>query len=53
MDPIGSDSKLWFAWYPVDLSYFETPYWYRLGRRAWLRKVRVVTTMWGVHFTRN
>lgn len=36
-----------FAWLPVPLSTLRGAHWHRTGRRAWLRRVRVVLTFWG------
>lgn len=36
-----------FAWLPMPLSELRGDCWHATGRHAWLRKVRVVNTIWG------
>ncbi|MDN5939861.1 MAG: hypothetical protein L0H83_14540 [Salinisphaera sp.] len=39
-----------FAWWPVRLSECRDRTWHYTGRRAWLRRVTVVKTVWGETF---
>lgn len=39
-----------FAWFPVRLSELRGRTMHRTGHTAWLRRVTVVTTLWGETF---
>lgn len=39
--------KTKFAWLPLPISELRGNRWYWTGKRAWLERVRVVTTTWG------
>lgn len=50
VDTIERREEIVFALLPVRLSVFENGYWHDTGRRAWLKRVKKVTTSEGVFY---
>lgn len=42
------ERRTMFAWWPVTLSVYRAPYWHLTDRRAWLRRVNRIRTIYGV-----